>query len=123
MFLYLASWLSRSFEFFESTGLGKAAEIAREVDGAEPPGGLNRNARVSSLAPEGLEEVMVARRLGDRGLPAWQGVSAVRLGGHECERNVQETTARSWTLGKRIQRDNLHPGTCNANHIIRAVSS
>lgn len=163
MFRYLTSWLSRSAEFFESTGPRKAAELAREVSGGrtlivlatigflacafyvyvlfhwmrdtnarrelvprlkiKPIGSLSKNARIS-LAPEGLQEVVVALRPGYCGLPAWQCGSTVAAlvamgASGRCGKRSRDPGAwareSNWII--------LYPGICDANHIVRAVSS
>jgi hypothetical protein len=85
VFRYLASWLSSSAEFFESTGLKKAAET-RPVRwcGAKPTGSSSRNARIF-LAPEELQDVKVALRPGYGGPPARQcGNAVAALVAHEA---------------------------------------
>jgi hypothetical protein len=76
VFRYLASWLLRLAEFFESTELRRAANSCVRWGGAKPIRSFGRNARIS-LAPEGRQDVRGALRPGYCGLPAWQCASAV----------------------------------------------
>jgi hypothetical protein len=69
----------------------------------KPIGSLGRNARIS-LAPEGLQEVMVAWRPGHCGLPAWQRGSAVAAlvamsAGGMCKKRLRDPGAKFCTPG------------------------